>query len=169
MYDTAEEPKGILLVAAYCGVEDQIDNSQGPEGLCLQTADGKKLQSFNAICRFLATCSQKSKQLLGDTHTDRAMVCQYDASLAAISKSKISWVYPTMLLLPGARVAFVSEHRATGAIRGCNVKGQSGQQPVVSQVQPTIGSEHAYATNRLTSDFRPRCTLLECLSALQIW
>lgn len=72
-YGTAEDHKGVLLVATYCGLQDQLD-AQAAESLCLKITDGQELQSFNSICRYLASCSPKSKQLLGDTHTDRAMV-----------------------------------------------------------------------------------------------
>lgn len=74
-YGTAEDHRGVLLVATYCGLQDQVD-AQAAESLCLKITDGQELQSFNSICRYLASCSPKSKQLLGDTHTDRAMVRQ---------------------------------------------------------------------------------------------
>lgn len=76
MYGTAEDHKGVLLVASYCGLQDQLD-AQASESLCLKIADGQELQSFNSICRYLASCSPKSKQLLGDTHSDRALVRQW--------------------------------------------------------------------------------------------
>ncbi|KAL3144072.1 hypothetical protein ABBQ32_003868 [Trebouxia sp. C0010 RCD-2024] len=71
---TAEHHKGVLLVAAYCNLQDRLTDAQEPGGLCLKTADGQELQSFNSICRYLASCSPKCKQLLGDTHIDRALV-----------------------------------------------------------------------------------------------
>ena len=71
---TAEDHKGVLLVAAYCDLQDQLAGAQGSGGLSLKTADGQDLTSFNSICRYLASCSPKCKQLLGDTHTDRALV-----------------------------------------------------------------------------------------------
>ena len=75
-HGTAEDHKGVLLVATYCGFQDQIVDAQASGGLCLKIADGHELQSFNSICRYLASCSPKCKQLLGDTHTDRALVRQ---------------------------------------------------------------------------------------------
>ena len=76
-YGTTEDHKGVLLVATYCDLQDQLVDAEGSKGLCLKTPDGQVLHSFNSICRYLASCSPKSKQLLGDTHTDRAMVCRW--------------------------------------------------------------------------------------------
>ena len=86
IYDSAEDHKGIALVATYCGLQDQVDATQSSEGLCLTSADGQRLHTFNSICRYLASSSTKSKQLLGDTHSDRAAV-----SLSATKAPVLIW------------------------------------------------------------------------------
>lgn len=80
LYSTSEDHRGILLVAAYCGIQDQLDASQASEGIQLTTADGQKLSTFTSVCRYLATCSPRSQQLLGATPLDRATVRQFALS-----------------------------------------------------------------------------------------
>ena len=79
-YSTSEDHRGILLVATYCGLQDQLDASHESEGIQLKGADGQLLSTFTAICRYLASCSSKSQQLLGASPLDRATVRQSASS-----------------------------------------------------------------------------------------
>lgn len=76
LYSRPEDHRGVLLVATYCGLQDQLDASQASDGIQLTTVDGQTLSTFNSICRYLSSCSSKSQQLLGATPLDRATVRQ---------------------------------------------------------------------------------------------
>ena len=70
---SSEERQGILFVAAYCGLQQKVSVEEGPE-LQLVTADGQTYTSYASVCRYLASVSSKSQQLLGSTALDRAKV-----------------------------------------------------------------------------------------------
>lgn len=73
-YSTQEDHRGILLVATYCGFQDQLDATQASRDIQLTTSDGQQLSTFTSICRYLASQSSKSQQLLGAIPLDRATV-----------------------------------------------------------------------------------------------
>ena len=74
---TQEDHRGILLVATYCGFQDQLDATQASRDIQLTTSDGQQLSTFTSICRYLSSQSSKSQQLLGATPLDRATVRQF--------------------------------------------------------------------------------------------
>ena len=122
---TSEDRKGVVLVATYCGLQDQIAHSESSEELAFKTADGQVLQSFSSICRYLASSSSRSKQLLGDTQTDRAMVscfC-YRVSQAGL-QGRTGTAETALMLLLGARMAVFPKYRVEGSFRGCYAQGQ---------------------------------------------
>ncbi|KAL0037121.1 hypothetical protein WJX79_001503 [Trebouxia sp. C0005] len=73
-YGTQEDHRGILLVATYCGIQDQLHANQASKDIQLTTSDGQQLSTFTSICRYLSSQSSKSQQLLGATPLDRATV-----------------------------------------------------------------------------------------------
>ncbi|DBA77527.1 TPA: hypothetical protein ACH3X1_009342 [Trebouxia sp. C0004] len=73
-YSTQEDHRGILLVATYCGLQDQLDATQASRDIQLTTSDGQQLSTLTSICRYLCSQSSKSQQLLGATPLDRATV-----------------------------------------------------------------------------------------------
>lgn len=165
-YGTAEDYKGILLVATYCGLHDQVVDAQASEGLRLKTADGHELQSFNSICRHLASCSPKSKQLLGDTHTDRALVCQGYCESQQAERARRTAL--TCDIMTRSRIGFHSEtqsYQACWRLRCCRQDASLS----VGVAKACSLLQQAFLWFRLTNDYRPRCSLLECLSVWQIW
>ena len=77
LFSESEDHTGILLIAQYCGLKNQLDSSQASQGIELTTSDGQKLTSFTSICRYLASTSARSHQLLGATPLERALVRQF--------------------------------------------------------------------------------------------
>lgn len=70
---SAEEQQGILFVAAFCGLQNALTVQKGTE-LQLVTSEGQTYTSYTSVCRYLASVSSKSQQLIGSTALDRAKV-----------------------------------------------------------------------------------------------
>lgn len=69
----SEERRGLLFVAAYCGLQNELHLQEGAK-LQLVASDGQVYTSYTSVCRYLASVSKKSQQLLGSSGLDRAKV-----------------------------------------------------------------------------------------------
>lgn len=69
-----DERQAVLFVAAYCGLQLRVSVQSDTE-LQLVASDGQIFRTYTSICRYLASISPKSLQLLGATALDRASVC----------------------------------------------------------------------------------------------
>jgi len=114
-YSTQEDHRGILLVASYCGLQDQLGATQAWSDIQLTTSDGQQLSTFTSICRYLSSQSSKSQQLLGATPLDRATVRQfapeacmsYSASQANAFTEVACTVRQRIIVSSGARLALL--------------------------------------------------------------